>query len=271
MEPPVRPRVLEHDIAGEGDPLILVPGGLTGWVSWIPHQDHLSTRRRVIRVQPIHNELGSAGKPGDPGYTRQIERESLRLTLDELDIEQGDFAGWSGGGKALIDFTVAHGDRVRSLTLVEPAAYWILEKLGEMSSELDEFIRYLYSFSGQAVTEDNLAVFLSKAGFVVDSSQARDHPYWERAMPHMATLSWLSESLMSSDAAIEDLSRIECPTLLTKGTTTEPWEKRVVDLLGEYLPNSGVVELQGGHAHHIESIDPFLEELEKHLTTVRTR
>jgi pimeloyl-ACP methyl ester carboxylesterase len=100
----VKPRVLAYDIAGEGDALVLVPGGLTGWVSWIPHQERLSTRYRVIRVQPIHNELGSAGEPGDPSYIPEVERESLRLTLDELGIQQADFVGWSGSGKALIDF-----------------------------------------------------------------------------------------------------------------------------------------------------------------------
>lgn len=266
----MRPRALAYDIAGDGDPLILVPGGLTGWVSWIPHQERLSTNRRVIRVQPIHNELGTAGEPGDPGYTSEIERESLLLTLDELGIEESDFAGWSGGGKALIDFTLAHGRRVRSLTLVEPAAYWILDKLGEMEPDLRQFIDFLDALSGKAVSEDDLAVFLGKAGFVDDPAHARDHPYWERAVPHRTTLSWLSAELMYSDASIEDLTDIDCPTLLTKGSTTESWEKRVVDVLGEQLPRSRVIELEGSHAHHVESIDRFLEEFEWHLATVRT-
>jgi hypothetical protein len=75
----MEPRVLKFDDRGAGDPLVLVPGGLTGWVSWVPHQERLVDRHRVVRVQPIHNELGSKGVPGDPDYTAQIERESLRL------------------------------------------------------------------------------------------------------------------------------------------------------------------------------------------------
>lgn len=205
-----------------------------------------------------------------PG-TRGTPSGGVSISLDELGIEQADFAGRSGEARPLIDFTVTHSDWVTSLTtLIEPAAYWVLERLSEADTELEELIRNLNGLSGKKVNEDDLAVFLSKAGFVDGPAQARDHPCWERAMPHRMTLSWLSEELMSSDASIQDLRRIDCPTLLTKGTTTELWEKRVVDLLGEHLPNSRVVELEGSHVRHIESIDRFIDELEKHLTTGRT-
>jgi len=130
----MEPRVLKLDDRGAGEPLVLVPGGLTGWVSWVPHQERLVNRHRVIRVQPIHNELGSKGIPGDPGYTAQVERESLRLTLDALNLARAHLAGWSGGGLALIEFAIEYPKRVRSLTLVEPAAYWISPSLANAST-----------------------------------------------------------------------------------------------------------------------------------------
>ena len=99
----MEPKVLLYDAKGDGEPIVLVPGGLTGWLSWIPHQDRLAGRYRAIRVQPIHNELGSAGVPGDPGYTAETEREALRLTLDELDLERPHIVGWSGGGAVTSD------------------------------------------------------------------------------------------------------------------------------------------------------------------------
>src|SRR5918995_1223705 len=85
----MEPRALVHEVEGDGEPVVLVPGGLTGWVSWIPHAERLSARWRTIRVQPIHNELGSAGQPGVPGYTVETARESLRMTLDALETETG--------------------------------------------------------------------------------------------------------------------------------------------------------------------------------------
>jgi hypothetical protein len=83
----MRPRILTVDVAGEGEPLVLIPGGITGWLSWIPHQERLNHRYRVIRLQPVHNELDSASIRGDPSYTREVAVENLRLTLDHFEIE----------------------------------------------------------------------------------------------------------------------------------------------------------------------------------------
>lgn len=261
----MRARPLKVDVAGEGDPVVLVPGGLTGWVSWIPHQERLAGRHRAIRVQPIHNELGSAGEPGDPTYSRDVERESLRLTVEAMEIDRFHLVGWSAGGKTALDFALSAPERIISLTLVEPAAYWILDEVGEHDPELQQFIEYLHSLAGKTITEDDLARFLYKAGFAEDPEAARRDPYWELALPHRMALSWLSEELMGSDWSVADLARLQTPVLVTKGTRTEAWERRVVDLLGEHLPNARVVDIEGTHAHHIESIDRFLAELEAQL------
>lgn len=263
----MEPRVLQQEVTGDGDPIVLVPGGLTGWLSWIPHAERLSRSRRVIRVQPIHNELGSAGKAGDPDYTAETEREALRMTLDELGLGVADFAGWSGGGRALVEFALAYPERVRTLTLVEPAANWIMDELGEENPEVDRANTFIHDLAGRDVTEDDLAGFLEIAGFVSSREEARAHPGWDRWLPHRMALSWQSERLEGSGRSIADLARIHCPVLLVKGTVSVDWERRVVDELGRRLPDARVLELEGDHACHIQSIDLFLKELDAHLAT----
>src|SRR5919197_228976 len=124
----VEPRALLHDEKGKGDPVVLVPGGLTGWLSWIPHQERLAARYRAIRVQPIHNELGSAGRIPEAGYDHDVERDAIALTMDDLGIEAAHLAGWSGGARSLITFSVAYPERVRTLALIGPPAYWAGEE-----------------------------------------------------------------------------------------------------------------------------------------------
>ena len=262
----MKARALRFDDKGEGEPVVLVPGGLTGWLSWMPHQERLAGRYRVIRVQPIHNELGSAGEPGQPGYTAEVEREALRMTLDELELDRSHFAGWSGGGKALLEFAMEYPERVRTLTLVEPAAYWILEQRGDQDRVVEELNAFIHPLYGREVTEDDLAAFLEYAGFVSRRSEASTHPNWERWLPHRMALSWQGEELDHPPRTVDDLARVSPPTLLVKGTVTAAWLKKVVDNLGEGLPNATVLELEGDHACHIQSIEAFLDGFERHLT-----
>ena len=259
------PRILTLDTVGSGDSVVLVPGGLTGWLSWLPHQQRLRDRWQVTRVQPIHNELGSAGVVGDPSYSQETARESLRMTLDHLDLEQTHLAGWSAGGQQALDFTMAYPERVRSLTLVEPASYWVLARVGFEDPRLDTVNELTDGFAGRDVTEDDLAMFLAFAGFAASPEEARARPQWEGWVPHRQALSWFFRDFLSSEATLDDLRAITCPTLVVKGTITEAWEMRVVDSIGGTVQNGRVLELEGDHACHIQSIDRFLEEFESHL------
>jgi len=74
------------------------------------------------------------------------------------------------------------------MTLVEPAAGWILKAAGESDREHQESTAFLYSLAGREVSDDDLARFLHLAGFVGDPAEARSDPYWERAWPHRMTL-----------------------------------------------------------------------------------
>src|SRR3984893_1917238 len=260
-------RMYTYGIKGDGDPIVLVPGGLTGWLSWIPHAERLSTSWKTIRVQPIHNELGSAGRPGDLSYNAETERESLRLTLDALGVERAHFAGWSGGGRALIEFALAYPERVRSLTLVEPAAYWMLDQLGSPNADVDRLNTFIHGLAGRAVSEDDLAEFLEHAGFVASKAEAPSHPNWERWLPHRMALSWQSEESDRSGRSIEELANIRRPVLLVKGSVTADWLKRVVDVLGERVHGVRVIELPGPHACHIQSMDAFIEAFNNHVAT----
>lgn len=89
---------------------------------------------------------------GDPSYTRQVAVESLLLTIDHLEIERAHFAGWSAGGKGLLDLAIARPGRLTSMTLVEPAADWTLEAVGKSDREHQESTDFLHSLAGQEST-----------------------------------------------------------------------------------------------------------------------
>jgi pimeloyl-ACP methyl ester carboxylesterase len=129
-------RVLLHEVKGQGEPIVLVPGGLSGWLSWIPFAERLSTERMVVRVQLRSVELAEAGEPFPEDYGVLTEREALHATVNELGLDSFDLAGWSHGGLVSLAFALEYPERVRTLTLIEPSAFWILRETGRASDAL---------------------------------------------------------------------------------------------------------------------------------------
>lgn len=112
--------LMERDASGSGEPLVLLPGGLTGWISWIPHTETLAASRRVTRLQ-LHNvALGLSGARLPPNYSVDFEVAALGKTIDDLAINQADFAGWSYGAEIALSFAIHNPNRIQSLTLIEP-------------------------------------------------------------------------------------------------------------------------------------------------------
>lgn len=257
-------RVLEHDAAGSGDPpIVLLPGGLTGWQSWLPLVPALSADRRVVRVQPICNAEGHAGRPGDPAYNADVERESIALTLAEAGVGEMHLVGWSNGGRIALDFALADPARIRTLTLIEPAAYWLVLEQDESARAFDE---YFASCAGRELTDDDLCEFLIRAGIGPEGADFKSLPQWEFWSSCRQALSWGGERATSSAVAgIEGFERLDVPTLLIRGRSTAPWLYNVAGHLERGLPEASLVELDGGHACLLEHPEEFVATLRAHV------
>lgn len=215
-------------------------------------------------MQPIHNELGSRGEIPEPPYDDVVERESLRLTLDALGLQTADY-GWSGGARALVEFALEYPERVRTLTLIEPPAFWAGRQSG---MEMDEETRRMEDFTrrvgGRTIGEDDLAEFALMAGFVEEGADPRMSPMWESWLPHRQALA-AQDLLGRKDRTLAEVESFDRPVLLVKGTQSSPWLRSIVDVLGAHYPRATVLELDGTHACHIEQIDAFMAALDAHL------
>jgi pimeloyl-ACP methyl ester carboxylesterase len=260
-------RILEHDTAGTGEPpLVLLPGGLTGWQSWLPLVPALSTDRAVVRVQPICNAEGLAGRPGDPTYDAEVERKSIAMTLDEAGVSELHLVGWSNGGRIALDFALAHPERALNLTLIEPAAYWLVADKDESARSFHE---YLVRLAGRELTDEDLREFLVRAGLGPEDTDFASLPQWDFWSSCRQALSWGGEKMTSSAAeGIEGFERLDVPTLLIRGRSTSPWLRGVAERLAQEMPEAKLVELDGGHACILEQPDAFLAALGAHVGAV---
>lgn len=260
----MEPRVLEHDQVGEGEPpIVLLPGGLTGWQSWLPLVPALSAVRRVVTVQPICNAEGLAGRPGNPTYDADVERESISITLEVSGVSEMHLVGWSNGGRIALDLALANPQRVLTLTLVEPAAYWLVAEQDETARAFQE---YLTRLAGHDVTDTDLREFLIRAGLGSEDTDFKSLPQWSFWSSCRQALSWGGEKMTASAAAgIDGFERLDTPTLVIRGRSTSPWLRAVAGHLAQGMPDAELVELDGGHACILEHPEAFLATLGRHI------
>ncbi len=106
---------LYHEIYGEGEPLVLIHGGLTtigemqGWVQ------PLAKTRRVIAV-----EMQGHGRTADTHRPMNFPTlgDDIAVLLDHLEIPKADLVGHSFGGASALRAAIQQPEKVRRLVVI---------------------------------------------------------------------------------------------------------------------------------------------------------
>jgi pimeloyl-ACP methyl ester carboxylesterase len=255
---------MQTDITGQGSDVVLVPGGLTGWISWIPHAQQLSSQYRVVRVQLLSVELGLKDVPLPDDYSVDLETDALLRALEIADVERADFVAWSFGALVTLNFALNNPRMVNSLTLIEPPAIWVLESRGPLGVDMLEQKKQLQTLGPGDVSEEQLEWFSHFAGFVQPDTDPRSLPMWPIWVEHRRSLRQGDVVFRHSDR-IERVRTFDRPVLLCKGQGSAEFLNEVIDILGEEFPNARIISLPGGHALQVVSMDRFMEILRAFL------
>ncbi|MBI4199150.1 MAG: alpha/beta hydrolase [Chloroflexi bacterium] len=251
---------MQAQVTGQGEPLVLVPGGLVGWLSWEPHAQRLSATRRVVRVQLLNVQFGLEGRALPEDYSVRTESEALANTIEDLGLKSPtDYVAWSYGGLVALDFALGHARRVRSLTLIEPPAIWALQARGPLDAEVEREVAILRTLRGD-ISEDQLDEFAHAVGIAPPGQSARTLPQWPLWSRHRQSLR-NSPAVLGHRDNVARLRRFRRPVLLVKGTGSARFLHQTIDALAAQLPNAQMVEMPGGHAPQLVSMDRFLEAL----------
>jgi pimeloyl-ACP methyl ester carboxylesterase len=260
---------MQSHVSGEGSPaLVLVGGGLTGSLSWEPFQPGLAKTRRVARLQPLAVQYGLENRALPAGYSVNMESDALAAAVDDLTTEPIHLVAWSYGAAIALDFALDHPTRIRSLTLIEPPAFWVLDATATRDPELArdiEELRALYASMVDDVSEAQLATFVCHVGLCPPGARPQQLPPWPVWVQHRRSLRGGSAPWEHHDTA-ERLRAFDRPVLLVTGRGTAPFLRRITDALASVLPRARVVELAGGHAPQIVDKDRFLDALESFIS-----
>jgi pimeloyl-ACP methyl ester carboxylesterase len=116
----------------------------------------------------------------------------------------------------------------------------------------------------QGVSEEDLAEFLRHGGILAPGESPRQHPRWPVWVRHR----WALAASFAEFDHRDDLARLRSlarPALLVVGEGTARYFRAISDALGRELPEARLLELPGGHAVPVVSMERFLEALRSFL------
>ncbi|MBB5857984.1 alpha/beta fold hydrolase [Amycolatopsis umgeniensis] len=103
---------LAYELRGEGDPVILLHGGMLDSRMWDAEMTALEDRYTAIRYDARGHGESSTPKERFKHY------EDLRALMAALELPRASLVGLSGGGRIAVDFALTYPDLVDNLVLV---------------------------------------------------------------------------------------------------------------------------------------------------------
>ena len=245
-------------VLGSGDPVVLLGGGLLGGDGWGGVPAALARTHRVVNVQSLAVQFGLQGRPLPATYSLMTEVTALQAALDGLGGARADFVGMSHGGVTALLFAVGNPHRVRTLTLIEPPAFWVLPNHGRSDPGAREMQQRVSSLRGATITEAHVERFRCLLADCADGPSPRQAPQWGQWLEYRKSLRAL-HTIGDYDDGPARLRTLWVPTLVIHGASTPPFHRSINNALLRALPNSRSFELAGGHNAPASSPDYFVE------------
>ncbi len=251
---------------GTGRTVVMLGGGVYGAAMFAPHARQLSRDFDVIRVQTLNVQTAASGAPMPSAYSVVTEASALHQTLAVIGVGQVDLIGSSLGAVVALNFAATYPERVRTVTLFEPPAFWILPDEEYERDPVVREIRDLTSAMTPAVAPSDEQLFRFRCLLGACPPGIPDHADPARAEWDISRLAM--RGLAAVPAHREDrarLAQLEVPVLLLTGSETVPFHRRMNDLLAQVLPRVERGELPGGHSAPRTASSAFNEQLQGFL------
>ncbi len=242
-----------YEVAGEGEPLVLVHAGIADSRMWEGQISSFAERYKVVRY-----DLRGFGRTEilDGSFSHH---EDLRGLLDFLDVDRAHLVGCSMGGGAVLDFALEYPERVGDLVLVGSAVSGFDPDFG-LPKEWDELVAADEAGDLDLVSELEVRIWVdgpSRTPEYVDAA-VRDLVREMNLIALQNEATELGDEWEPEPPAADRLPDVQAPTLLIVGDEDQPRIFAAADLLEKELPNARKVIMHGtAHVPNMERPEEF--------------
>jgi pimeloyl-ACP methyl ester carboxylesterase len=258
---PVGDTRLYYEVAGRGEPVVLLHGGLLDSRMWDAQWAPFAARFRVVRF----DARGFGGSALTAAAFSNYE--DLAALLDYLGVERAHLVGLSLGGQTAINFALTYPQRVSSLVLVGPGLSGF-ELAGDDSGQR-WWERVNAALAGDLAKATEL--------WLADPfmAPAMEQPELARRLRRIAVENpqvWLANPILDRTPvppAVGRVAEIKAPTLLVLGGRDLPVIKAIVELLQAKVAGAKRLDIPGaGHMVPMEKPAEFNAPVIEFLTGV---
>jgi pimeloyl-ACP methyl ester carboxylesterase len=260
-----QPKIKKVLIEGEGTPIVMLNGGTADMSVFEAHSKQLSRNYKIIRMEQFNVQYASEGLVLPNDYSVRMESAAIKFTLDSLNIKEPVvLVGHSYGGLIALDFALNHPSYIRSLVLIEPPVFQIVETKGESPEGMKKMQVLSKQFTPQAdITEEMVKQFRCEL-MNCDTFDIHQHPQWMTWVKQKNRLRGLSV-VSNYKVDYKKLHKFQNPVLIVTGTQTVAFHRRIDELLTAEFSFAKTANIQGGHTAVNTNANEFIQCLLKFL------
>ena len=266
--------VLNVDVVGHGDPVVVMHGGPSGDLWTMLSLRALGDRHLMVFYDHRCNGR-SVGPPASTMTWENLTADADALR-ERLGFDRWTVIGHSFGGHVALEYALRHPERVDRLILMDTGAdaRWARDNaprvaLRRAGPEKAELVRRW--FHGELTRRDYVPIFwrIGDLYFVGPSWRFGLHDLlhgaWRSRVRPEAFL-FASRTLMPGWSVVDKLGEVTAPTLVVAGREDFVFPPECQQELADGIPGSRLVLVDGaGHNPHDEQSAVVLAELRRFL------